>query len=120
MLGSGGDRAVVWGERLRRYERADQTVAEFCRQEGVSVPSFYQWRQRLAPPSMGQRPNRATRRHSQMAPAFQQVMLSGGAVVTVVLPSGARIEVPAQQVELVRAVMAELLQAEAASGRGDV
>jgi hypothetical protein len=50
---SGEDRAAVWGERLRRYERAGQTVAEFCRHEGVSVPSFYQWRKQLAP-LMGQ------------------------------------------------------------------
>jgi transposase-like protein len=116
---SGRDRAAVWGQRLERYRQAGQTVAEFCRQEGVSVPSFYQWRQRLAQPSRGQRPKRAPGRHAHRAPAFQQVMLSGG-VVTAVLPSGARLEVPAQQVELVRAVLAELLQAEAAFGQGGV
>jgi hypothetical protein len=47
-------------------------------------------------------------------------MLSGGAVVTVELPSGVRMELPSQQVELVRAVIAELLQAEGACGRGDL
>jgi hypothetical protein len=40
------------------------------------------------------------------------VILSGGDVVAVELPSGVRMELPAGQVALVRAVLAELLQAE--------
>ena len=114
---SGQDRAAVWGERLRRYEQAGQTVAEFCRRESVSVPSFYQWRKRLAP-SMGQPSKSATRRDAQ-APVFQQVMLTSGAVVVVELPSGVRVELPAQQVQLVRAVVVELLEAEAGRPSGD-
>jgi hypothetical protein len=69
---------------------------------------------------MGQRPKGVPGRHSHRAPAFQQVTLSDDSIATVVLPSGARLEVPAQQVELVRAVLAELLQAEAAFGQGGV
>jgi transposase-like protein len=107
---SGQDRAATWGERLGRYERAGQTVAEFCRQEGVSVPSFYQWRKRLAQPSS---------RSAARLPAFQQVLLSGG-VVAVELPSGVRMELPAEHVQLVRAVVAELLEAELGRRRGDV
>jgi transposase-like protein len=105
----GLDRAAVWRERMRRYQRAGLTVAEFCRQEGVSVPSFYQWRKRLDQPSQ----------RSPRLPAFQQVMLSGGAVVAVELPSGVRLELPAEHVELVRGVVAELLQAEAGCLAGD-
>ena len=110
MLTSG--KAAVWQERVRRYERAGVTVAEFCRQEGVSVASFYQWRKRLAQPSIDQRSKRAPHRRAQALPAFQQVMLAGGPVVAVELPSGVRMELPAQQMELVRAVVADLLEAE--------
>jgi hypothetical protein len=120
MRGSGRDRAVVWGERLRRFEQAGLTVAEFCRQEGVSAPSFYQWRKRLANPSKGQRFKAAAQRSSHSSSAFQQVMLSAGAVVTVELPSGVRIDLPAQQEALVRTVLADLLEAEARGRRGDV
>ena len=114
MRGSSRDRAVIWGERLWRYEQAGLTVAEFCRQEGVSVPSFYQWRKRLAKPSNGQRFKAAAQ------PAFQQVMLSAGAVVTIELPGGVRIDLPAQREALVRTVLADLLQAEARGRWGDV
>jgi len=36
-----------WAERLKRYGDCGQTVAEFCRAERVSQPSFYQWKKRL-------------------------------------------------------------------------
>jgi transposase-like protein len=113
-------KAAVWGERLRRYQRSALTVSEFCRQEGVSVPSFYQWRRRLAETSASSdaRPQ-PSRRGPAVTPAFQQVTLAGSGVVAIELPSGVRMELPAQQLQLVRAVVAELLQAESASLRGD-
>lgn len=39
----------AWIQRLDRFKQADQTVVQFCQDEGVSVPSFYQWRQKLQP-----------------------------------------------------------------------
>jgi hypothetical protein len=33
--------------RLDRYRRSGSTLAQFCRDEQVSVPSFYYWRNRL-------------------------------------------------------------------------
>ena len=36
-----------WRERLRRFSSSKFSVAEFCRREKVSVPSFYQWRKKL-------------------------------------------------------------------------
>ncbi|MEM1228303.1 MAG: hypothetical protein AAGJ40_21645 [Planctomycetota bacterium] len=39
----------AWIERLERFKQADQTVAQFCATEDVSVPSFYQWRRKLDP-----------------------------------------------------------------------
>jgi len=41
-----------WTERLARFEQSGQTVAQFCRQEGVSQPSFYQWRKKLDWPAV--------------------------------------------------------------------
>jgi transposase-like protein len=40
-------RADLWRERLARQAVGAWSVAEFCRREGVSQPSFYQWRKRL-------------------------------------------------------------------------
>lgn len=36
-----------WSSRLDRYRRSGMTLAQFCRDEQVSVPSFYYWRNRL-------------------------------------------------------------------------
>lgn len=38
---------AVWRDRLARFRECHLTVQEFCRQEGVSDASFYQWRKRL-------------------------------------------------------------------------
>lgn len=42
--------AVVarWRERLERWRKSGESIAEFCRREGLSPPSFYLWRRRLA------------------------------------------------------------------------
>lgn len=116
MLGSQG-RAAVWGERLRRYERLQLTVAEFCRRERVSVPSFYQWRRRLAESSI--RPRTAPAAAPREPAAFQPVLLAGAGVVTIAWPSGVRMELPAHQTSLVQAVVAELAQSESRRAAGD-
>jgi transposase-like protein len=42
------DRKVEdWRRRLARFRESQLSVAAFCRQEGVSPPSFYVWRKRL-------------------------------------------------------------------------
>jgi hypothetical protein len=51
MAGKRGRRsksAAQWQERLERWQRLQCSVREFCRREGVSQPSFYHWRKRLA------------------------------------------------------------------------
>ena len=47
----------AWVDRIDRFQRTSQTVAQFCSAEGVSSASFYQWRRKLrsdasAPPSL--------------------------------------------------------------------
>jgi hypothetical protein len=42
-----GDRERVWRDVLRRQARSRLSVAEFCRREGLSQPSFYAWRRTI-------------------------------------------------------------------------
>ncbi len=37
---------AAWSERLARFATAGLTPAQFCAQEGVSLPSFYAWTRR--------------------------------------------------------------------------
>lgn len=41
------ERAALWRERLARHGRSEQSTADFCAAEGVSVASFYAWRRKL-------------------------------------------------------------------------
>jgi hypothetical protein len=91
--------AKLWTERLRRFEQAQMTVAQFCASEGVSQPSFYKWKRRLRT------------RQDEQAPAvakfvpvtFQAtpdrpVVTQMHANATIELPGGVRIrvEVPSE------------------------
>ena len=97
-------RRELWLDRLRRYSQCDLTVAQFCRHECVSVPSFYQWRKKLAD---------ATESSQGIADKFVPVRVTGSAPsVTPILrlPGGAFIELPGtlgreQLAELVGACM---------------
>jgi len=106
---------AVWRDRLARFHKSSLTVKEFCLQEGVSDPSFYQWRKRL---DGGRRGARRTRRSgggrtktikplsfmpvkvSRSGDAADSLFSSGFAEVE--LPSGVRIRVPAAQPEALR------------------
>ncbi|MCA9147198.1 MAG: transposase [Planctomycetaceae bacterium] len=79
----------LWSTRLKRYCRSDLTVAEFCRREGVSVPSFYQWRKKLAG-----RQRRRQDSPGQFVP-LQVTGLTATATPLLRLPGGAVIELPA-------------------------
>ena len=96
---------AVWRERLARFDRGDLTVAEFCRREGVSNPSFYQWRKRL------QQRGRRARRVEQADPGastvglpgrFLPVNVAGLSEVEMELPNGIKVRVPATNAELLR------------------
>ena len=113
---------AAWRERIGRYERSGLTVTRFCEREGVSAPSFYQWRKRLAAHPA---PDRRAAQRNQRAPisqqpAFRQLTLApGGGVMSIELAGGARMELPAENLPLVRAVVAELLQAERLRSQGE-
>jgi hypothetical protein len=99
---------AVWRDRLVRFRKCSLTVKEFCRQEGVSDPSFYRWRQLLDGGRQGaKRTGRSGGRRPKTAesPPFMpvKVLASGdtqsalftSAFAEVELPSGVRIRVPA-------------------------
>lgn len=114
-----GTTAKRWRERLTRWKSSGLTVAEFCWREGVSAPSFYQWRKRL------RRSSRSGSR-SAGAPVFVPVEVVGSSVesstltgsgteaalVEVVTPRGVTVRIGAQVDEsrlrsVLRAVVAE-------------
>ena len=90
--------ALLWTQRLKRFEQSQMTVAQFCQDEGVSQPTFYKWKRRMQSPV----------RQSSLAPAkFVPVSLDTPtrqnnkidcAKATIQLPHGIRIliEVPAE------------------------
>ena len=36
-----------WATRLDRFRRSGKSLAQFCRDEDVSIPTFYYWRKRI-------------------------------------------------------------------------
>lgn len=78
-----------WSERLRRFERCDLTIAAFCEAEGVSTPSFYQWRRRLDSRASETAP--AATRITRQTFVPLQIATSAGAPVEIHLPNGARV-----------------------------
>ena len=47
LRGSRAEKVAEWQKRLRRFEKTPQTVAEFCRAEGVAQQSYYYWKRKL-------------------------------------------------------------------------
>jgi transposase len=77
-------KAQLWAKSLRDFENSSLTVAQFCRSVGCSLPTFYQWRRKLA----GDKP--ATLAQS----SFLQVHTKSDTAIQVKLPSGVVIIFP--------------------------
>ncbi|HEY4961269.1 MAG TPA: transposase [Terriglobales bacterium] len=41
------ERRELWRQRIAQQEKSGRTVSGFCREQGLSEPVFYAWRQRL-------------------------------------------------------------------------
>ena len=100
-------KADEWQRRLQRFQKSRQTVAAFCRQEGISAPSFYLWRKRLAlsPPPKQER--------SETPAGFRSVRLLPSASVGVQLPGGTQLVVPTADAESLRLVIDILARVDA-------
>lgn len=105
----------AWQRRMARFKKSNVTVARFCEQEGVSVPSFYAWRKRLQG-----KPPAANAKAGDTAPAsFRPVRLVSSAPVTVRLPGGTRFELPAADPQLLQLAIETLAREDAQRIAGD-
>jgi transposase-like protein len=86
-------------------------VAEFCRREGITQPTFYQWRKRLSLAGMPARSKdgrsfrnagRTVEHARQKLAPFVELSLAAGATVEIELPNGAVVRVPADREGLLR------------------
>lgn len=91
-----------WRERLTRFGRSGLTIRDFCLQEGVSEPSFFQWRKRFAAERSASTGNKTA--------GFLPVSIIASPTWTIKFPGGARIEAPVDQLELARTLVRELAQ----------
>jgi transposase-like protein len=106
------DREVHWRGVLERQSDSGLGVAEFCRQESISAPSFYFWRRRLQDHEATGNPQ--ARRASTAASSRQLLPVhiesaSPAAAVRILLPQGVSLETSAsiddrRLTDLVRAV----------------
>jgi len=109
--GSNPIKVQQWTERLVRFDQSSQTVAQFCQNEGVSQPSFYQWKKKLADPN--KRPS-STRESSPVAFQALEVTSLPLSATTVRLANGVEIELGGD-LRIVQAVVKQLLEAPAAA-----
>lgn len=97
-----------WQQRMARFDKARQSVAEFCRREGISAPSFYHWRKRLA---------RGPRLAAEAAD-FRPVRLVASGEMSVRLPGGTQLRVPVSDAEALRVAIDALARADAQRAGG--
>ena len=81
----------LWRSRLQRFQSSGLSVTRFCQDEGVSLPSFYQWRKRLGISTV-----------KTPLPSFVPVRLKQSLVVEIHLPNGTRVCVPPDQADSLR------------------
>jgi hypothetical protein len=86
------------------------SVAKFCLSEGVSVPSFYQWRKRFA---AEQEPVNVKR-----SVDFAPVRFVNSANVAVHLPGGSQIEIPMTDSRAFELAIQTVVKADAERARG--
>jgi hypothetical protein len=108
-------KSAEWRRRLARFDGSRRSVVQFCRDEEVSVPSFYQWRKKLrqgAAASNGT-PGGAHKVARDSAAGFARVRVLASPCLTVRLPGGTQLEVPTADPEVLRRTIRLLAQVDA-------
>ena len=104
--GSNPIKVQEWTKRLERFALSGQTVVQFCQDERVSQPSFYQWKKKLAdqasPASSHSKASRSAFRAVEVIPPCQ-------AATTIRLANGVEIELGGD-LRVVQAVVKQLLE----------
>ena len=103
----------LWRVRVRRFVDCGQTVAEFCQWEGVSIAAFYLWRKKLREEDAPKHrtPLTAKSGDTHRRPLFVPIVSSSrpveatGAVVVMTLSDGTRVELPANDHQLIAHVV---------------
>ena len=103
-------KAAEWQRRMVRFREAGVSVSAFCRTERVSVPSFYQWRKKLA---------RSSVEESNANAGFVPVRLVTSASLVVELPGGTRLQIPVGDPQMIQVAIQSLVRADAERVRGD-
>ena len=77
-----------WVERLEQFQSSGLTAAKFCEAEGVSLPSFYQWKRKLTAPA------KPAPKSTRGSAAFAAIELkpTASTTTTIRLPNGVTIE----------------------------
>jgi len=99
-----------WQRRMARFRELGVTVSAFCRAEGVTVWSFYQWRKRLAT---------ATGGSAVLRPEFTPVQWVIPANIEVRLRGGTQLQIPAGDPQTVEAAISALVRADSEMAGGD-
>jgi hypothetical protein len=107
--GTNSQKRTQWLDRLDRFAESNLSVAEFCRQEQVSVASFYQWRRKLAETTFQVDGRR-------QSPTFLPVHVAGPADLEVNFPNGARLTLPLHHRDLVPTIIASIAMAQTTQG----
>ena len=87
-------RQAQWRERLARQEQSGQSVAAFCKSEGIAAQTFYWWRSRLGnsrPAESAPRPRDAAPfidLGALMPPADEVADIGAGFELRLALPGG--------------------------------
>lgn len=105
----------LWRRRMAKFGRSGLTVVAFCEAEGVSQPTFYLWKRKLAGESVSGTPASKAKGSSGEGsrPTFLPVRIEVSeaaatartATVEVELPNGARVRVPAGELRALDAVV---------------
>ena len=106
-----GRKMAEWRGRFERFRRSGLSVSRFCHAEKVSVPSYYQWRKKLAALSLGDSSRSAA--GAEAAKSFARVRLVGAANVSAWLPGGTRLEIPLGDARAMQLAIEALVRADA-------
>ena len=100
--------ASQWRTWIAQCEQSDLTVARFCQSIGVSVNTYYRWRQRLQREALacesagGRERDAAQKGNNELRPFYLRVwgLATFGIALTVLLKSLAMLTIGIEELEL--------------------